>query len=321
MVPQVSGKVVSIHQDFKKGGFVNAETALVRIDKRDYELAVEAAQAEVAAAKVALDLEKAEGQVAKAEWEQLNPGKEPSSPLVLRQPQIQQAQARLQAAQAQLASAELALSRTDVSLPFDGIVVEKNIDMGQFVAAGQNLGKVYGIDAVEIEVPLEDWELAWFDIGQQAISVNGGKSRQAGSRANVIVDFAGSKTVRQGYVVRTAGKIDENSRMISVVVEVPKPFETKGGRPPLMAGAFAEVQIIGKVLKNAIAVPRYAVHNANSVWVVNNERLHLKKLEIVRSDEEFVYAVDGISKNESIVLTVMDIATEGMEVRIEELTN
>jgi len=54
LVPQVSGTVVAIHPALVSGGFFNAGDALVTIDPRDYQLALDRAQAAVARALVAL---------------------------------------------------------------------------------------------------------------------------------------------------------------------------------------------------------------------------------------------------------------------------
>jgi multidrug resistance efflux pump len=119
IVPQVSGNVVYVNPQLKPGGFIHADRKILRIDPRDYELAVQQADALVADALVKLDLEKAEAQVARKEWDQINPNTEPTSPLVLREPYIRQAQAMLDSAQAQLAKAKLNLERTQLSLPVD----------------------------------------------------------------------------------------------------------------------------------------------------------------------------------------------------------
>jgi multidrug efflux pump subunit AcrA (membrane-fusion protein) len=102
IVPQVSGKIVWLNPNFRAGGFISANEEILKIDKRDYELALQQAKSIVADAKVNLDIQKAEADVASQEWQDLNPGTEPDSPLVLRKPQIEQAQAKLQSAQAQL---------------------------------------------------------------------------------------------------------------------------------------------------------------------------------------------------------------------------
>ncbi len=311
IVPQVSGKVVSVNPQFKAGGFIPAGSSLLEIDPRDYELAVQQTQAIVAEALVKLDLEKAEAQVARQEWDQINPNTEPTSPLVLRQPQIRQAQAKLESAKAQLAAANLSLERTKLSLPIDVRIVSEKIDLGQYVTAGQSLGTAYGIESVEIELPLEDKELAWFDVP------DGQDSSSESVKAEIKANFAGAEQSWIGYVKRTTGQVDKTSRLISVVIEVPEPFDTSGGRNALLPGMFVEVFIKGKELKNAAAVPRNAIRNSNEIWLVNDGLLHIQPLEIVRADKDFAYAVSDVDDGAIIVLSSLDIATEGMKVRVQ----
>ena len=311
IVPQVSGKVVSVNPQFKAGGFIPSGSLLLEIDPRDYELAVQQAQAIVAEALVKLDLEKAEAQVARQEWDQINPNTEPTSPLVLRQPQILQAQAKLESAKAQLAAANLSLERTKLSLPIDVRIVSEKIDLGQYVTTGQSLGAAYGIESVEIELPLEDKELAWFDVP------DGRDSSSESVKAEVKANFAGAEQSWAGYVKRTTGQVDKTSRLISVVIEVTEPFDTSGGRNALLPGMFVEVFIKGKVLKNVAAVPRNAIRNSNEIWLVNDGLLHIQPLEIVRADKDFAYAVSDVDDGAIIVLSSLDIATEGMKVRVQ----
>jgi multidrug efflux pump subunit AcrA (membrane-fusion protein) len=131
IVPQVSGKVIFVHPQFKAGGSIRAGERLLQIDPNDYALAVQQAKAVVADAQVKLDMEKAEAEVAKREWEELHPNTEPPSPLVLREPQIRQAEARLESALAQLAITELSLGRTRLSLPTDAVIMSERVDLGQ----------------------------------------------------------------------------------------------------------------------------------------------------------------------------------------------
>jgi RND family efflux transporter MFP subunit len=320
IVPQVAGNIVHVHPGFKAGGFIPAREEIIRIDPQDYELAVQQAQALVADAVVKLDLEKAEAQVARKEWDQLNPNTEPPSPLVLREPQIRQAQAMLESARAQLAKANLNLERTKVSLPIDVVVLSERVDLGQFAAVGQSVGAAYGIELVEIEVPLEDEELAWFDIPENPVSINGTESSDKKTVALVNADFAGARHTWTGYVKRTVGQVDKTSRLIPVVVEVPEPFKSSNSKPPLMPGMFVEVVIKGKVLKNAFAVPRTAIHNTNEVWVVENDRLQIKPLDIVRTDQDLAYATSGLDDGAQIALSTLDAVTDGMTVRTRAKT-
>jgi len=257
-------------------------------------LAVQQAQASVAEAQVRLDTEIAEAEVARKEWRQLHPEIEPDSPLVLREPQIRRAKAGLESAKAQLSVAELRLQRTAISLPFDVLIVSENVDLGQYVGMGQPLAKAYGTAAFEIEVPLEDDELAWFDVFGASMSprANSGESDRA--PAEVRASFAGGEHTWQAYVVRTTGQVDRMSRMVSVVVEVPQPLELSNGKPPLLPGAFVSVRIVGRTLHGAVAVPRDAIHGGNRVWLVEDDRLHIEELDIVRADKDFAYVTEGI---------------------------
>jgi RND family efflux transporter MFP subunit len=316
IVPQVSGKVVWVNPQFKAGGFIRRGKQILKIDPRDYDLAMRQANSAVAEAQVKLDLERAEAKVARVEWQQINPDKEPTSPLVFREPQIRQAQAKLESAKAGLATADLNLERTQLSLPIDALVMSERVDLGQYVTIGQSVGVAYGIESMEIEVPLEDRELAWFDI-PGTVSVNGTEGSAKGPIAQVKADFAGGEHIWQGRVVRTTGQVDKTSRLISVVVEVPEPFKLSDSRPPLLPGMFVEVLIEGNILKNAIAVPRDAMRNSNEVWVAEDGQLHIQSLDIVRADRDFAYARSGLDGGDMIVVSSLDTVIEGMRVRIQ----
>ena len=311
IVPQVSGKIVSVHPEFTTGGMIPAGEVLIEIDPRDYELVVQQGQAAVAEAQVRLDIEKAEGKIALDEWEQLNPGTEPTSPLVLREPQIRQAQARLESALATLETAKLGLERTKLLLPLDVRIMTESADLGQYITAGRTLGSAYALEAVEIELPLEDSELAWFDIPKNNSSLKV-------TSAEIKAEFASAKHKWDGYVVRTTGQVDPTSRLVSVVIEVPNPFDTSGGKAALLPGMFVEVSIRGRKLKSAVAVPRDAVRSGNEVWVVSNNKIRIQSLEIVRKDERFIYVTGGLEDGAEIVISSLDVVTEGMEVRTED---
>lgn len=318
IIPEVAGKVVFVHSELKTGGIIPAHERIVQIDPRDYELAVRQAEAAVAEAQVRIDTEIAEAEVARREWQQLHPETEPSSPLVLREPQIRQAQAGLESAKAQLATAELRLERTTISLPFDVLIASETVDLGQYVGIGQALATAYGIEAFEIEVPLEDRDLAWFDVLQGSATLESAAVETDRVTASVHADFAGQEHIWTGQVTRTTGQVDPLSRMIPVVIEVPQPLDTSEGKPPLLPGAFVKVLIAGRMLENAVAVPRDAIRGQNSIWLVNNDRLHVTELDIVRTDREFAYVTSGLPEQATIITSALDAVVDGMTVRLPD---
>ena len=314
IVPQVAGKIISINPDFVSGGYIPAGTQILQIEPKDYELLVQQAQAGVAEAVVKLETEESEGAVALKEWKQIHGDTKPTSALVLRKPQIRQAKAKLQSAEATLATAKLSLDRTKISLPVDVVVERETVDLGQFVTVGKTLGSAYGIDAVEIELPLEDRELMWFEVP----TVGGGDNTDKPlTVAQVKADFAGAIHSWKGYITRTTGQIDVKSRFVSVVVEVPEPFKNTGNKPALMPGMFVDVSIKGRVLKDAIAIPRMAVHNRNQIWVINDDRLYIKDIDVVRMDDEFAYVTGSLEDGSVIITSALDVVVDGMSVRLE----
>jgi len=281
---------------------------LLVIEPRDYELAVERAQAAVARAQVALQQEEAEALVARQEWDELHPNEEPPSGLVVREPQIRQARAELEAAKADLAVAELNLERTQISVPFDGVVVSESVDVGQFVTVGARLARVYGTQSVEVRVPLDSREIAWFDVPQ----LHGG----SGSEAEVRANFGGSTHSWKGRVTRMEAEVDQSSRMVHVVVEVPRPYETSSGRPALLPGTFVDVTIFGHTLSDAIAVPRYAMHEGDRVWVFDDGKMDIREVVVARADRERALVTSGLNGGDLLVVTPLDAVTDGMALRI-----
>jgi RND family efflux transporter MFP subunit len=310
VVPQVSGQVDRVHPALVAGGFFKAGEPLIVIDPEDYELAVERAVAAVARAQVALEREQAEAAVAREEWDALNPGEEPPSGLVVREPQVRQAEAELAAAQADLHAAQLSLARTKVSVPFEGTVVSESVDVGQYVTPGAPVATVYGTDAVEVRLPLEDRELAYFDVPD--------RSGGGGPRAEVRAEFGGSIHSWEGRVTRMETQVDPSSRMVHIVVEILNPFDRANGRPPLLPGTFVDVRIFGKTAENVVAIPRYAVREGGVVWLVEDGTLRIRPVGITRSDREQALVSGGLTGGDQIVVSSLDVVTDGMKVRSAE---
>jgi RND family efflux transporter MFP subunit len=306
LVPQVPGQVIRVHPSLVAGGFFKKGEVLVTIDPRDYELAMERAQAAVARAKVTFDREKAEAEVAREEWDVLHPGEEPTG-LVIREPQIRQAEAEYEAAVADLAVAELNLERTRLSLPFDGVVVSENVDVGQFVGVGSRLATVYGTDTVEVRVPLESRELAWFDVPSG--------NRRSGPRAEVSAELGGHEVVWDGTVTRMEAQVDQISRMVHVVVEVADPYKANEDHPPLLPGTFADVRIFGRTLADVVSLPRHAVREDNRVWVFEDGTLEVRDVEVLQADRERSLVSAGLEDGDLVIVTMLDAVTDGMKVR------
>ena len=307
LVSEVAGTIVWTAESFEVGGFFDAGEVLLRLDRRDYELALASARAALAQAGVGLAREQAEADVAREEWEELGEDGEPG-PLVLRQPQLAEARAQVEAALANMRRAELDLQRTAIRAPFAGRLRAKRVDRGEFVNRGVPLATIYAVDAAEVVLPVPDSELAFLDLPL------GGELGDRGPRVLLRAQFAGGRHEWEGRVVRVGGEIDPATRMVNLIARVDDPYRASGDRPPLSVGLFVDAEVVGRSVESVFQVPRGALVGADRVWLVEDGRLVLRHVGILRADPEAVIVSDGLSAGDRISLTILESAVDGMRV-------
>ena len=236
------------------------------------------------------------------------------SSLIFREPQLQAARAGLRSAEAQLADARLALARTRIRAPFDGVVRSKSVDVGQYVAPGQSLGSLYDTGEVEVVVSLTDTEATLVDGLWQA----GAGNRDTRIRSTVRATFGGRSYEWPAYVDRAEGALNEQTRTVDVVVRVPDPFDSdQKGRPPLLLGTYATVDIQGEFRDSYVVLPRTALRDGAQVYVVERDTLLVirpaSRLQEIGGD---VLVASEISPGEEVVVSPMDIVTDSMIVEV-----
>ena len=313
LLGEVAGRVTWVAPSFASGGFFEESDVLLKIDSADYRQAVVQARAAVAQAELRLAREQAEADVARDEWSDLGQGT-PTS-LTLREPQLADAAAALAAARAGLDQTERNLERTEIRAPYAGRIRRKQVDVGQYVTPGTPLVTIYAVDSAEIRLPLPDDELAFVDL---PLGYRGESDRPSGPRVVLRARFAGRTHEWKGQIVRTEGEIDPRSRMIHAVVRVADPYARGGDpeRPPLAVGLYVDAEILGRVARQVAVVPRSALRGENQVLVVSDEdRLHFRTVEILRTTHDEVIVSSGLEAGERICLSQLAAVTEGMRVR------
>lgn len=313
IIPQVSGRVVEISPSLVVGGFFRQGELLFRVEDADYRLAIDRAQA--ALAKSEFDLATVEGQsrVARQEWERLDlsGGKEPPTPLVLYEPQLKNAQASLLSARAALRQAEIDLERTAVLAPFAGMIRSESVDLGQLVRSGSPVVTLAGTDEAEIVVPLPLPELGWLQIPRPG-------AKEPGSPATVQLTTGGRTFEWHGRIVRSLGEVDPQGRMARVVVAIDDPYGLKAqdaARQELAIGTFVQVVLHGETLPSVAVLPAAALRDGQQVWLMNDNILKFRQVEVVRRTREEIVIGAGLQDGERVVLTNVAGAAEGMKLR------
>ena len=314
ITPQIKGRVSELSPQMVAGGTFQKGELLFAIEDVDYQLAIAHAQATLAQAELELLRNENLADLARKEWHSLNSESDlEPNPLVVYEPQLKSARALRDAAQANVKQAELNLQRTRVFAPFDCYVRSEQLEIGQFLNAGAPVATVAGIEQIEIVVPLPLEEIVWLQVPRKG-------TKQRGSLAKVELQSGGRTFHWQGEITRSLGEIDPRNRMARVVVTVNDPFtedtEKANLLNDLLPGMFVNVQILGEELSDIISVPRGAMHDNDTIWVIDDEnRLHIREVDILRRERDEVLIRSGLDANEKIVLTNLSGAAEGMLLR------
>lgn len=313
IVPQVSGQVTEISPKLLAGGFFQGGELLFAIEAVDFELALQRAGANLSRAELDLETVRAQAEIARREWQRLHPGEEPN-PLVVYQPQMKNAEAVLASAKAALRQAELDLQRTKMTAPFNCYIRSETVDFGQYLRSGTKVATVVGTNRVEIIVPLPLDDLDWLKLP--------GLDGKPGSTALVRLESEGQKREWTGVVDRFLGEVDARGRMARVAVTVNDPYaleSANAGRPQLVVGSFVEVVLEGKTLNQVVELPRDALRDNDTVWIMDEEdRLRIQPAEVVRRERESVLISAGLKAGDRVVLTPISGAADGLLLRLAE---
>lgn len=316
MVAEVSGRIVEVSDKFVAGGFFKAEEVLARIDPSDYESELLRAQADLASAEARLSDERARSAQARRDWENLRDqgGREPS-PLVLRIPQVQEAEASVQAAEAAVQRAERNLERTRIRLPYDGLIVRRETDLGQYVNTGTTLGEAFAVDVAEVRLPIPDRDLAYLDLPRPGFDPD--KPVAVTLTGNVSGGFG----TWEAWIVRTEAVVDESTRLTHAVARIEDPYALNGdnNETPLPMGTFVNARIRGRSAAGLIPLPRVALRDNGRIFIADeNDKLAIREVDVVRSTPETVYVSNSLKPGDRVITTALQTPIPGLDLRVRE---
>ncbi len=332
--PEVAGRIVKLSPSLVPGGRFAAGETIATVDDRDYRAQLAARQEAVIRAQVALRQERASQAVAEEEWQRLeasisggeaNPvSDEADRDLVLRIPQIEQAEAAVAAAEGALAKAELDLERCTVTAPFAALVLREQVDLGQVVNPQTEVATLAGTDAYWVQVSLPLAHLAWIEVP--------GRGARLGSPATVVQRAGSVEIRRQGRIERLLGDVDPAGRMARLLIVIDDPLNLRhrqeGSDLPLLIGSYVTVEIHGRTIQDAIVIPRRALREVHmegengareGLWIMNgDDRLAIRETEVVWRTEKTVIVADGLGDGERLITSALATPIEGMKLKAPE---
>ena len=202
------------------------------------------AQADVDAAQVAFDSAVAQHQASVAqEQAQASAVESATAQLEVAEAQLENARAQVGQSEAALRQAQVNLDHTIIRAPVDGVVVSRNVDVGQTVAASLQAPTLFQIaqDLTKMQV---DTNVDEADVGRVRV----------GQAVTFTVDsFPGQTFAGDVVQVRKAPQVVQNVVTYDVVVSAPNPELT------LLPGMTANVRIVTDRRENALKVPNAAL--------------------------------------------------------------
>ena len=281
-------------RDIGSGDYVSRGTVLAQIRHQDLKNQLDQAaamlsQAQAQNVQATLDYERAKALYATHS---------------LTKPDFDQAQARFDSslagvdqAKANLHQAQLALEDADLTAPFSGYILSRNIELGNLVAPGTAAFTVGDTSSVKIGFGVPEYAVRQLRLGQQ-----------------FSIHLQDDPKEYEGRVTSIAAGADEKNRVFAVEVTVPNP------KSYLKPGMIASLNLVGVQNAPVPSVPLTAVvadpasSGRYAVFVATDQSgkwlAHLRPVTLGETHESDV-AVDGVKPGEKIVVVGANSLKDG----------
>jgi len=224
--------------------------------------------------------------------------------------EVDQRNADLEAAQTEANSAQANVDRLKQTLafkhivaPFDGIIIERNIDIGSLITAGsashhQQLFKIAKTNVMRVFV----------NVPQRFF-----RSIKNNLEAEVLVSEFPEK-IFKGHVARYAKALDPVARTLLTEVHIDNPnYE-------LFVGLYADVKFLFKPDHIYFTIPTNAVlirADGPKVAILDkNNTVHFKPVTLGYDHGKMMEITSGLSENDQVITNPSDKITEGSKARI-----
>lgn len=209
--------------------------------------------------------------------------------------EVRNRQALLEQRRTELELARQALRDTSLTSPLDGIVRERHVTVGQYLAAGSPAVTIVRMNPLRLRMSVPERESQGIRLQQ-----------------TVKVTAEGNPKVYEARVARVSPAIDEATRSLMVEAEVPNP------RNELRPGSFASAEIVTAAAEKAILVPASALVSfagVDKILVVKDGKVAEKRVTTGRRENGRLEIVAGLAAGDPVI-TEPGSLVEGDAVRV-----
>jgi RND family efflux transporter MFP subunit len=202
----------------------------------------------------------------------------------------------LEAARARVVLARKAVSDTSVRAPLTGLVVERQVSVGDYVTKGAHVATVVRVDPLRVELTVPEQHVALIKAGQQVrLTVDAYPNEEFAATIRFV-----SPSLRS------------DQRALTVEAVAPN----KDGR--LKPGLFATALVRQPDAAPALLVPSSAVETVagtSRVYVVKNNRAEARIVTTAEKVDTKVELTSGVSKDEVVALEPKGRLSDGQVVK------
>lgn len=292
VTPRVPGSVEAVLVDI--GDQVQQGQVVARLDPTTFKLAFKRATAALEGAEAAVARAKALFERAEKDYrrasELLAERVIPQSRFDAVEAGYKSARQALSAAKAQYnrAKAALATARknsqdTSICSPITGIVVQRNVEVGQSVAPGPPIMRIVDQSFLKVDTDLPESDFRRVSLGTLAL---------------INVDALPRRDL-EGQVVVVNPMVNPQTRTFRLRIMVPNPTGE------LVPGMFAKIRLpLGK--RKSLAVPRHAIHRlpGSGTWyafVVKGDKAIRRTVRLGMPGDAFAEVIEGLTEGEKVV--------------------
>ncbi len=291
-----AGRVAAIPR--REGSHAKRGEAVLLLDRTTAETQLEVARRDLEAATAAADAARAAATLARQQHERtaalFRSGLVSQGEMDLSKSRTESAEAELTGAEARQRRARSAvrlaqdeLDHLRVSAPFDGVVSQRLVEVGEPVVPGQPVLELVGLERLYVSAPLDE-----IDIGRV----------REGLPARVTLDPYRGR-VWQGVLTRVAPVVNdarEQNRTLEVEVEMtPDP-----AAPQPKPGTSADVEIILDRRDDVLRVPTNAIIEGRTVLVAEGGRAVSRAVTTGLRNWDWTEVTDGLREGEAVITSL-----------------
>ncbi|KLU05684.1 Membrane fusion protein of RND family multidrug efflux pump [Rhodopirellula islandica] len=235
-------------------------------------------------------------------------------------PQIKALQAARRQSEVQKTQAQRDIERATLTAPFQMRVGEVQLEVGQYVTVGENLFEGYSGAEMEVEAQLPLSEIHRLFVAERDESEFEEQLTQEAFRRlfafEAVVNVAGNEVTEsyKGRFLRVREIVDTQTKMVGFVVGVENvpPSRQERPQPPLLEGAFCDVDVFGTTLSEQVVIPRRAIRNGSVYLLDDQSRLTSQVVQLAFTQDDYAVVASGLEGGERLVIANPSPAIMGM---------